>query len=37
MVEHPPRSDQNIDANLAALSKCGRFWMLTVAASTCCW
>ena len=32
MVDTLVRSDQNIDANLASLSKFGRFWLLTVAA-----
>ncbi|OBK70538.1 MFS transporter [Mycobacterium sp. 1274761.0] len=32
MVDTLVRSDQNIDANLATLSRFGRFWLLTVAA-----
>src|SRR6476646_4470557 len=32
MVDTLVRSDQDIDANLASLSKFGRFWLLTVAA-----
>ena len=32
MVDTLVRSNQNIDANLASLSKFGRFWLLTVAA-----
>ena len=32
MVDTLARSDQDIDANLATLSKSGRFWLLTVAA-----
>lgn len=32
MVDTLVRSDQNIDAGLASLSKFGRFWLLTVAA-----
>jgi EmrB/QacA subfamily drug resistance transporter len=32
MVDTLVRSDQSIDANLASLSKFGRFWLLTVAA-----
>ena len=32
MVDTLTRSDQNIDANLATLSRLGRFWLLTVAA-----
>jgi EmrB/QacA subfamily drug resistance transporter len=32
MVDTVVRSDQDIDANLASLSKFGRFWLLTVAA-----
>ena len=32
MVDTLVRSDQNIDANLASLSKFGRFWLLTIAA-----
>ena len=32
MVDTLVRSDQNIDANLATLSKFGRYWLLTVAA-----
>jgi EmrB/QacA subfamily drug resistance transporter len=32
MVDTIVRSDQDIDANLASLSKFGRFWLLTVAA-----
>lgn len=32
MVDTLVRSDQDIDANLASLSKFGRFWFLTVAA-----
>ena len=32
MVDTLTRSDQDIDANLATLSKLGRVWLLTVAA-----
>ncbi len=32
MVDTLARSDQDIDANLASLSKFGRYWLLTVAA-----
>ncbi len=32
MVDTLVRSDQDIDANLASLSKFGRFWLLTIAA-----
>lgn len=32
MVDTLARSDQDIDANLATLSKWGRYWLLTVAA-----
>ena len=32
MVDTLTRSDQSIDANLATLSRFGRFWLLTVAA-----
>lgn len=32
MVDTLARSDQDIDANLATLSKFGRYWLLTVAA-----
>ncbi len=32
MVDTLVRSDQSIDANLASLSKFGRFWLLTIAA-----
>jgi len=32
MVDTLGRSDQDIDANMASLSKFGRFWLLTVAA-----
>jgi EmrB/QacA subfamily drug resistance transporter len=32
MVDTVAESDQNIDANLATLSKFGRYWLLTVAA-----
>ena len=32
MVDTLAESDQNIDANLATLSKFGRYWLLTVAA-----
>ena len=32
MVDTLVRSDQDIDANLASLSKFGRFWLLAVAA-----
>ena len=37
MVDTLARPDQDIDADLASLSKFGRFWLLTVAASMCCW
>ncbi len=32
MVDTLVRSDQDIDSNLASLSRFGRFWLLTVAA-----